>query len=197
MQRRVEIVSKNRIFSKAIFKIDEVRLRHTLYNGQMSPEITRLSLDRGDAVAALVYDRDSDTLLFVEQFRYATHEKGPGWLSEVPAGMIDPGETPEAALVREIHEEIGYAPRLEDLQFIACFYLSPGGTSERIFLYYTPVSGLTRISEGGGLVEEGEDIRKLMVKADEALRRLDAGEIVDAKTIIALQWYRLHESRNP
>ncbi|SRR5258706_1544091 len=197
MQRRVEIVSKNRVFSKAIFKIDEVKLRHTLYNGQMSREITRLALDRGDAVAALVHDRDSDTLLFVEQFRYATYEKGPGWLFEVPAGMIDPGETPEAALVREIHEEIGYAPRIEDLKFIACFYLSPGGTSERIYLYFTPVSGLIKLSEGGGMASEGEDIRKLMIKADEAMRRLDAGEIVDAKTIIALQWYRLHQSRKP
>src|SRR5437764_1197634 len=84
---------------------------------------------------------------------------------------------PEEAAVREVNEEIGYACKIEDLKFIACFYLSPGGTSERIFLYFTSVSGLIRVSEGGGLVAEGEDIRQIMVKGDEALRRMDAGEI--------------------
>src|SRR6266567_4594285 len=141
MQRRVEIISKNRVFSKAIFKIDEVRLRHTLFNGQMSPELTRLCLDRGDAVAVLVHDKDSDRLLLVEQFRYATYDKGSGWIVELPAGMIDQDEKPEEAAVREVNEEIGYACKIEDLKFIACFYLSPGGTSERIFLYFTSVSG--------------------------------------------------------
>jgi len=192
MPHKVEIISKNRIFAKAIFKIDEVRLRHSLYNGQLSPELTRLCLDRGDAVAVLVYDKATNMLLLAEQFRYPTYEKGPGWLVELPAGIIDSGETPEAAATRELKEECGYEIQISDLTFISKFYLSPGGASERIFLYYAAVNGQTKYSVGGGLVSEGEDIKKILVKVDDIMRQLDSGEINDAKTIVALYWYRHH-----
>lgn len=190
MQHKVEIISKSRVFAKAIFKIDEVHLRHTLYGGQMSHELTRLCLDRGDSVAVLAHDTDHNLLLLEEQFRYPTYEKGPGWMVELPAGMIDAGEKPEEAVIRELKEECGYIVAIQDLQFINRFYLSPGGTSERIFLYYAIISDQIRVSAGGGRATEGEDIRNLLVNLDEAMRRLDSGEIADAKTIIALQWYR-------
>ncbi len=107
---------------------------------------------------------------------------------EVVAGILEPNETPEDALRRELLEEIGY--RAGGLTHIATFYVSPGGTSERIMLYYAEVCNTDRIAAGGGLVSEGEDIQLIEVALPELWRALDAGEIMDAKTIIGVMWLR-------
>lgn len=186
--RRVEILSKNQVFNKAIFRIDEVHLKHETYDQGMTEEIVRLNLDRGDSVAAVVHDPQQDTLIFTEQFRYPTYDKGPGWILELPAGMLRKDESPEETMSRELEEEIGY--RVGKLTHISTFYVSPGGTSERIFLYYAPVSPINRVSAGGGVISEGEDIRVVEVKTADAMKLFASGEIADAKTIIGLQWLR-------
>ncbi len=190
MTKRVEILSKERIFKKSIFAVDEVRLRHEKYDGEMSEELTRLTLDRGDGVAAIVHDIDTEKLIFTEQFRYSTYDNGDGWLLETPAGMIEHGEDPDNAMRREILEEIGY--EVEELRPISTFYLSPGGTSERIFLYYAAVSSTHKIGDGGGVLGEGEDIRTVVIPFRTAMKMMYAGEIKDAKTIIGLQWMQMH-----
>ena len=190
MAKRVEIIKKEIAFQKYIFTVEEVHLRHELINGQMSDELIRLNLNRGDSVAALIHNPENDTILFTEQFRYATHEKGPGWLLEVPAGMLEKDEDPRAAMQRELIEEIGYS--VESLQHISTFYLSPGGTSERIHLFYARVNPKDKTSHGGGLEKEGEDIRTVILSFEEARQKIVTGEIVDAKTIIGLQWLQLH-----
>ena len=90
---------------------------------------------------------------------------------------------------RELEEEIGY--RVTSLQHVSTFYLSPGGLSERIFLFYARVSTTQRVSVGGGLAAEGENIRVVTLPVQEALHRLQSGRILDAKTIIGLQWLKL------
>src|SRR5438876_2650641 len=114
---------------------------------------------------------------------------------ELPAGIIDVGrnETPEATMQREIMEESGY--RVQTLHHVSTFYPSPGGSSERIYLYYASVTPKDRVAAGGGLVESGEDIRRLFLSVADALAMVVAGEIVDAKTIIALQWLQNHYPR--
>jgi ADP-ribose pyrophosphatase len=104
--------------------------------------------------------------------------------------VIEPDLDPDPAVTmrREIEEEIGYT--VETLRLLNKFYLSPGGSSERIFLYYTSVTPKNKTKKGGGLAHEGEDIRLVSLKVDDALRKMDSGEIVDAKTIIGLQWLR-------
>jgi ADP-ribose pyrophosphatase len=188
MPRRVEIINKTRAYDKYIFRIDEVTLRYETYAGAMK-EVTRLNLDRGDSAAALVHNRDRNTLLFTEQFRYSTYEKGPGWLLELPAGIVEDGEDPRITILRELEEEIGY--RSSGLHLIATFYVSPGGTSERIHLYYIMVNDSDKVTDGGGLEHEGEDIRLVELPVAEIFRRMDHGEINDAKTLIGLQWLRL------
>jgi len=130
--------------------------------------------------------RDDDRLLFTEQFRFPTVQKGPGWVIEVFAGSIDPGEAPDATLRRELEEELGY--RAEHVEPIATFYVSPGGSSERIWLYYVETSSAARVSAGGGLAAEHEDIRVVSLSLEEARTALNQHRVVDAKTIIALQW---------
>jgi ADP-ribose pyrophosphatase len=191
MKRRVEIIDKKEVFKKAIFRIEEVKLRYERFNGGMSEGLTRLNLNRGDSVAIIVHDPNAQTVIMIEQFRYSTYEKGPGWMLELPAGMVKTGEDPAQTMQREVSEEIGYQVR--QMQHISTFYLSPGGTSERIYLYYASATPKDHTSAGGGILSEGEDIRTLVMQVDAALRKINSGEIVDAKTIIGLQWLQLHK----
>src|SRR6266516_605137 len=197
MPKRVEILSKRDIFHKSIFRVEEVNLRHERYDGSMSHEFVRLSLDRGDSVAAILHDQQADTVLLIEQIRYSAYEKGPGWMVEIPAGIVrsEIDASPEITMRREIMEEIGY--RVETLWHINTFYLSPGGSSERVYLYYASVTPKNRISKCGGLTESGEDIRTLTITVDNALEKIDKGEIIDAKTVIGLQWLQAHRRDKP
>jgi ADP-ribose pyrophosphatase len=188
MPNRVTIISRKPVFTQAIFRVEEITFCYETYAGQMSAPVTRLSLERGDSVAAVVHETDRDMLIFTEQFRIGTYTKGPGWLLELPAGTVEPGEEPERAMRRELAEEIGYA--VTSLAPISTFYVSPGGTSERIILYYAKVSPIQRVSAGGGLAAEGENIRVVRLTIAEALRQMERGEIADAKTIIGLQWLK-------
>lgn len=194
--KRVEILDEEIVFKRFIFRIVQARLRHELYNGEMSDTLTRLSLLRGDSVAVLMHDPDAETLIFTEQFRYPTYEKTratSGWLKEIPAGSVEAHETPEKTITREIMEEIGYT--LRETEKISTFYVSPGGTSERIILYYTRVSPKDQVAQGGGLAHEGEDVRTILMPVSDALKKLEKGEFQDAKTIIALQWLQLNQAR--
>ncbi len=195
MPKRVEIIEKKEVFNRNnFFRVEETRLRYERFDGKMSDAMTRYNLNRGDSAAAVVHDPKADTILLVEQFRYSTYDKGPGWLLEIPAGVIKPKETadPQATMVREIKEEAGY--EVEKLRHISTFYVSPGGTSERIFLYYARMTPKDHTGDGGGVVKEGENTRVLRMKVDEALKKIAEGDITDAKTIIGLQWLALNRA---
>ena len=187
MDKKVAIIDKHLAFDD-FFKIEEIHLRFMRFDGQMSDPVRRLIFERGDAVAALIVNTDTQKVLMTYQFRCPTLEKGPGWLHEVVAGMIDAHEQPEEAIKREIHEEIGY--QINELTPIANFYVSPGGSSERIYLYYAEVRNEDRVSAGGGLASEHEDIELVEVSLDQLWDVLKRGEIRDAKTLIAVQWLR-------
>jgi nudix-type nucleoside diphosphatase (YffH/AdpP family) len=184
--RRVEIISHRRVFDD-FFKIEEARLRFERYDGTMSEPVRRLNFERGDSVAALLIDPWTRMVYLTEQFKYPAYEKAGGWLIDVVAGMLDAGETPEQAVRREIVEESGFAA--EALEPIATFFVSPGGSSERIHLYCATVRGGPPRS-GGGLASEHEDIKVIAWSFDEFLERFRAGELADAKALIAACWLK-------
>jgi nudix-type nucleoside diphosphatase (YffH/AdpP family) len=183
--KRVEILNQRIVFDD-VFKIEEATLRFERFNGQMSEPFRRLVFERGDAAAALLLNRDTQKVILIEQFRYPTYKKGPGWLLEVVAGMVDQGEQPEETIRREVREEVGY--QVSDLQPIATFYVSPGGSSERVALYSAEVGEADRVAAGGGSAAEHEDIEQVDLSLPELWTALHEGNIVDAKTLIAVQW---------
>lgn len=183
----VEIKSKKLIFDD-FFKVQEAILRYRRFDGQMSETVRRLNFERGDSVAAIILNRDTQRVILVNQFKYPTYEKGPGWICEIVAGVLNANEAPEAAIRREMLEEIGY--RADNLTYLFTFYLSPGGSSERIILYYAEVENADRVSRGGGLASEDEDIQLVEFSLPEVWQALESGAIVDAKTIVALMWLR-------
>ncbi|MDM0002802.1 NUDIX hydrolase [Variovorax sp. J22P240] len=183
--RRVAVHSRRRLLDD-FFKVDELMLDVEGDDGTQSPPLRRLVFERGDSVAATVRHRESGDLLFTEQLRAPAIAKAGGWLVEVMAGMIEDGESPEEALHRELLEELGY--RVDAFEKIATFFVSPGGSSERIWLYHVEVSDNGRVSAGGGLASEREDIRIVRMRPDEARDALLQRRWMDAKTIIGLQW---------
>src|SRR5947209_11246658 len=167
---KVEIKNKRLIFND-FFKIQEAVLRYLRFDGQMSRPVRRLVFERGDAVAAIIFNRDTQKVTFINQFRYPTYEKGPGWIIELVAGILEPNEKPEDAMRREMMEEIGY--KSSNLTYIATFYVSPGGSSERIILYFAEVSNADKVSAGGGLASEEEDIQLIELSLPELWTALD------------------------
>jgi len=191
MIRKVDIEQRALILDD-LFKVEEALVSFEKFDGTMSAPVRRLDLVRGDAVAAILFNRVRRRAVLIRQFRYATLSRGEGWITETVAGLIDEGETPEQAVRRETLEEAGY--EIEPPRLIACYYPTPGVTSERLFLYYAETRGEAPIAKGGGLAEEHEDIEVVELPLDEAFAELDRGAFADGKTIIGLMWLRRHLS---
>ena len=182
---KVQIEKKNRILDD-FFKVEEVHFRYERFDGQMSPLVRRLNFDRGDSVAVLLFNPKSRHILLVNQCKYPAYEKGPGWITETVAGMIEKNESPESAVRREVEEETGY--NVGRLEHISTFYVSPGGSSERIILYYAEVDENNKIEAGDGVASEDEDIMPVELSLTDAFKQIQSGEIADAKTIVGILW---------
>jgi ADP-ribose pyrophosphatase len=191
MNYQLEILEKS-IGYRGFFRLEKYRLRHELFAGGWSAEISRECLERGHAVAVLLYDPDTDQIVLLEQFRIGALDfPGGPWLLEIVAGIIDhPGETTEEVAQRETAEEAGC--ELLDVLPICHYLVSPGGTSESITLYCGRVDVSTISSEVYGVASEHEDIRLQVVSRSEALALLHSGRINSAAPIIALQWLELN-----
>jgi len=194
MDRRVQILQRKEVFHRSVLRIDEVQLQHQRFDGSMGPPITRLVLERGDSVAVLPHDPVNRVVLLCDQFRPPTVAHGPGWLFEIPAGILEAGEDVEACARREMIEETGYS--VDALDRIATLYLSPGGSSERIHIFHGRIALRADAADTGGIESEGEDIRIIRMPVDEAFAKVRAGELLDAKTVVALQWLELMLARS-
>jgi ADP-ribose pyrophosphatase len=192
MADNVEIIDKTLRY-KGFFEIVRYRFRHRLFAGGWSGEIEREVFERGHAVAVLPYDPAADAVVLIEQFRIGAFVGGMApWQTEIVAGIIEAGETPEDVARREAEEEAGAA--IGALIPICRYLVSPGGASESVQLYCGRVDskGLGGIH---GLPQEHEDIRVEVRPFAVALAALNAGTIGNAVTIVALQWLALNRER--
>ncbi len=178
-------------------KILKAKVTYDSFENGKSISAFREMMDRGDSVAVLLFEKDTESFLLTRQFRFPAAIKdqkdeipNAGWLDEIPAGKLEEGENPHDCAKREVMEELGY--RCESLEKITHFYVSPGGTSERIWLFYSEVQSSDKIGEGGGLDSEHENIQLIRYHIDDLFLQIGKGEIRDAKTIVAVQWWKLH-----
>lgn len=177
------------------FKMEKYRVSHTHFQGGWGAPITREVFERGHAAAVLPYDPELDQVALVEQFRIGALEaKGGPWLTEVIAGIIEPGENAEDVIQREAMEEANL--QLLEVLPIVEYLVSPGGATERISLFCARAD-LSKAGGIHGLGEEGEDIRVHGVSSDQALEWLHTGKINNAMTIIALQWFEINRQSLP
>jgi len=184
-EKDVEILEKTEVF-RGYFRIDRYRLRHRLFRGGWSGEMTREVFERGHAAAVLPYDPVHDAVVLIEQFRVGAVAAGrPPWLVEVVAGIIEEGESAEEVGLREAVEEAGC--EVTDLIPIAEYLVSPGGTSEVITAYCGRVDSSLA---GGyhGVAAENEDIRVVAMPLTEAAELLRARKLDNATAVITLQW---------
>lgn len=160
-----------------------------------SHRITREIYHRTPAACILLHDLKRDMVVLVRQFRLPAHLVGePAFMLEVPAGLLD-GDSPQDAIRREAMEETGY--RLRDVRFLFKALTSPGAVTEVVHFFHASVDLADRIEEGGGLAAEHEDIEVVEMPLDEAVAMIGSGVIIDAKTIILLQWALLQRAAAP
>ena len=170
---------------RVLFRVEEAKLSHEQFDGTMGPEVTRVNFERGDAVGVLLYAEETGEVILVEQFRYPVYARDPrkGWMLEIVAGIKE--DEGRAVARREILEETGLEPT-SPLEHLIGFYVSPGGTSERVEIYLAPVQKVGSLKENAGISAENEDIRTHAIPLAEALQMVEDGRIEDGKTILAL-----------
>ena len=155
-----------------------------------SQEMTRDVYQRGDAAAILLYDTTRSTVVLVRQFRPGAYlNGGKPDLIEVPAGKLE-GDDPVTCIIRETAEETGFAISNPRRVFEA--YMSPAYVTEKMTFFIAPYTAANRAGDGGGLVDEGEDIEILEPTFAEALAMIERGEIADVKTIALLNYAALN-----
>jgi nudix-type nucleoside diphosphatase (YffH/AdpP family) len=181
-------VKSIRPLSNGHFKLNAVAFDWRRDDGQWQTQ-QREVLDRGDAAALLPYNLAARTIVLVKQFRYPAYVSGyDDLLIEAAAGLLDDA-SPEERIRAEAEEETGY--RLHDVRKIFEAFMSPGAITEKIHFFVAEYEPAMRVSAGGGLADEGEEIEVLELSIDEALAMIADDRIVDAKTIMLLQYAAL------
>src|SRR5471030_2608084 len=162
----------------------ELRRRDGTWQAQ-----TREVYDRGNGATILLYNRARRTVVLIRQFRMPTFVNDyPGYLIEAAAGLLD-NASPEKRIRLEAEEETGY--RVGHVEKIYSAFMSPGSVTERIHFFIGEYQPGDRVSDGGGLEDEGEDIEVLELGFEEAIAWVADGTIVDGKTIMLLQYLEL------
>ncbi|MFV5696091.1 GDP-mannose pyrophosphatase NudK [Flavobacterium sp. LB3P122] len=146
--------------------------------------------DRGNGAAILLYNTQQKTVILTRQFRLPSYLNGneTGMMIEVCAGLLDE-DHPEQCIIRETEEETGY--RITKVDKIMETYMSPGAVTEILYLFVGEYDESMKVSEGGGVEHEEENIDVLEMTYDEAYAMIESGEIKDAKTIMLLQYAKI------
>jgi nudix-type nucleoside diphosphatase (YffH/AdpP family) len=160
-------------------------------------KFSRQRLNSQDAVAVLVLNNDTKKIILTRQFRYAIAGKSGENIIEIVAGKIEGHDTPEKTAIRECEEEIGYRIRKNQLRFLSLCFSSPGYTSEQFYIYFATVKNSDKVSKGGGLAEENENIEVVEMDVDQFKNQITNGEVKDAKTYIAGLFFILNAMEQP
>lgn len=182
-------VRQERLLSDNWYTLKTTRFDFLRSDGQWQTQ-DRETYDRGNGATLLLYQRERRRVLLTRQFRYPVFVNG--WqqlMVEAVAGLLDEAD-PVSCIRAEAEQEAGV--RLREVRPLFEAYMSPGSVTEKLHFFAAEYEDADLVGEGGGLFDEGEDIARLDLGFDEAMRRVEAGEIVDAKTIMLLRWAQRH-----
>ena len=141
--------------------------------------------DNGNSATILPYDPQRKTVLLTRQLRLPVYlQDGAERMIEACAGKLD-GEKAETRIIKEMEEELGY--RVAKVERLFALYVSPAAVAEKIEFFTCAYSPADRVSGGGGLADEGEDIEVIETTLEQANAMIASGEIIDAKTVILIR----------
>ncbi|MGV3638903.1 MAG: GDP-mannose pyrophosphatase NudK [Adhaeribacter sp.] len=152
---------------------------------------SREAYDRGNGATILLYNKSQGTVILTRQFRLPSFVNGnpTGMLIEACAGLLDQ-DNAEDCIRRETEEETGY--QITEVRKIFEAYMSPGSVTEILHFFVAEYAPSMKVHDGGGVEEEQEHIEVLELPIGQALDMIAAGEIKDGKTIMLLQYVKLH-----
>jgi len=189
MQNTNVKIDKTEILSDNWYTLKKVTFTIRKKDGSFEQQ-SREAYDRGNGAVILLYNTESRMVILTRQFRLPTFINGnpSGMMIEACAGLLD-NDHPEECIKRETEEETGY--KITHVEKIFEAYMSPGSVTEILHFFIAEYSKEMKITDGGGLEDEGEDIEVLELGLDEALKMIESGDIKDAKTIMLLQYIKL------
>ncbi|SMD44834.1 nudix-type nucleoside diphosphatase, YffH/AdpP family [Aquiflexum balticum DSM 16537] len=182
---------KKELLSDNWYRLEKVTFDYQLCNGRWETH-TREAYDRGNGATILLYNISKKTVILTRQFRVPTYLNGnqTGMLIEACAGLLDRAN-PEDCIRKETEEETGY--QVKSVQKVFKAYMSPGSVTEILHFFVAEYTEEMKISDGGGVKEEQENIEVLEIPLSEAYAMIGTGEICDGKTIMLLQYLMLSE----
>lgn len=181
----------SKLLSDNYYILKKITFDYKLSNGTWVTQ-SREVYDRGDGAGILLYNKEKQTVILTKQFRMPTYmnDNTDGMLVEICAGMLDK-DNPEACIIRETEEEVGY--RLHKVRKVFEAYSSPGVMTEKMYFFVGEYTDAMKVSSGGGLDSEHEDIEVLEIPFKQAVDMLNNGNIIDTRTIVLLQYAQIHK----
>jgi GDP-mannose pyrophosphatase NudK len=190
MQNNKIDIIETKVLSDNWYTLWKVSYQYLKNNGTWQTQ-SREAYDRGNGATILLYNREYKTVILTKQFRLPTYINGnpSGMLIEACAGLLDK-DNAEDCIRRETEEETGY--KISDVRKIFEAYMSPGSVTEILHFFIAEYVKHMKVNSGGGIEHEEEDIEVLEFNIDEAIQMISMGEIKDGKTIMLLQYVKLH-----
>ena len=183
-------IQKTELLSNNWYVLNKVTFDYKMEDHDSETQVREV-YDRGNGAVILLYNLTKKTVVLTRQFRLPTYLNGnaSGMVIEACAGLLD-AENPEECIIRETEEETGY--RLSSVKKVFQSYMSPGSVTEILHFFIGEYQPNMKVSDGGGLAEEHENIEVLEYSFDQAYQMIATGEIVDAKTIMLLQYAKIN-----
>ncbi|PQJ77953.1 NUDIX domain-containing protein [Polaribacter porphyrae] len=173
-------------------KLEHVNFDFTFKNGK-SVNLTHEVYGKSDGVAILLYNPKTKKVILSKQFRMPVFVAGVdnGFSIEVVGGALDENETAKTCVIRETEEEVGY--RISEVKKVSTVFLSPGIVKERVHLFVGKYKDSDKTENGGGLEDENEEIEVIETNFSDALKMIETEEIIDARTILLLQYLQINK----
>ncbi|MFK7922488.1 MAG: GDP-mannose pyrophosphatase NudK [Bacteroidia bacterium] len=186
---RIKITNQE-VLSDNWYTLNKITYEYQRPDGQWETQ-AREAYDRGNGATILLYNPSQKTVILTRQFRMPTYVNGndSGMMIEACAGLLDK-DNPEDCIRKETEEETGY--KVSNVKKIFESYMSPGSVTEILYFFVAEYTADMKVSDGGGLDEEQENIEVLELDFDVALGMIASGEINDGKTIMLLQYAKIH-----